>query len=83
MSGKRIFITDKEVAAVAECSVASISRFANGFVRGGKGRKTAAASNANLKDAKPLSVNGMRRWKASMVAKVLGITEDELWRRIS
>ena len=80
---KRIFITDKEVAAVAECSVASISRFANGFVRGGYERKTAATETANLKDAKPISINGMRRWKASSIAKILGITEDELWKRIS
>lgn len=80
---KRIFITDKELAAVAECSVASISRFANGFVRGGYERKTSATAAANLKDAKPISINGMRRWKASSIAKILGITEDELWKRIS
>ena len=63
---KRIFITDKEVAAVAECSVASISRFANGFVRGGYERKTAATETANLKDAKPISITGMRRWNPKM-----------------
>ena len=83
MSGKRIFITDKEVASIVDCSVSSVSRFANGFVRGGECRKTAASATANLKDAKPISVNGMRRWKASSLSKVLGITEDELWRRIS
>lgn len=83
MNCNRIFITDKEVAALIDCSVASVSRFASGFVRGGEGRNTKASISANLKDAKPISVNGMRRWKASAIARVLCITEDELWNRIS
>lgn len=33
-------------------------------------------------DAKPESINGFRRWKVYALASVLGLTEEELLKRI-
>ena len=85
MSGKRIFITDKEVAKVLELSPKTISRILGGFVRGGDSRrtKTRAAVKRSLKDAQPEAFGGYRRWNVRKLANVLGITEEELIERIS
>ena len=82
MSG-RIYLTDKEVANVLEMSAQNLSRIVCKFCRGGKVRRTNFSVSRNIMDAKPESFGGFRRWKVSKVASVLGISEDELLRRIS
>ena len=74
---KRIYITDKEVAGVLEISTSTLSRIMRGFVRGGEHRKTNAEA-IDLKDAKPVSFGGQRRWRTSELARILNMTEEEL-----
>lgn len=81
--GKRIYLTDKEVASAIEVSQSTLGRIVRGWIRGGRGRKTASSRTINLNDAKPETFGGFRRWKVSSLARVLGITEDELLRRVS
>ena len=76
---RRIFLTDKEVAAAVETSEKSLYRMLAGFTP----RGVRADNRINLNDAKPVCINGRRRWRVSAVASVLGVTVEELERRIS
>lgn len=80
--GKRIYLTDKEVAELLEISTSTLSRIMSGFVRGGSHRKTNAES-IDLRDAKPVSFGGNRRWRTSELARILNMTEEELLDRLS
>lgn len=83
MSGKRIYMTDKEVASVLEITPMTLYRIMRRFVRGGRKRETIGAYNIDIHDAEPASFGGYRRWNVNKLAKVLGITKEELLDRIS
>lgn len=83
MSSKRLFVTDKEVATILGMSPNNLSRIVCGMVRGGLRRKTNAKEVVNIMDAKPVSFGGFRRWKTSELARVLGVTEEDIERSLS
>lgn len=78
---KRIFLTDTEVASILEVSQKTLYRMLKGFhpKRGG----VFCSKRVNLVDIAPDSVNGVRRWRISRIASVLGLTPEEIERRIS
>lgn len=76
---KRIFVTDKEVAAICEMSWSTLSRVLSGsFYKKNDGKK-----RIDLAKAEPEFVGNSRRWRVSKLASVLGITEEELLSRIA
>ena len=80
----RIFITDKEVAQVLEISCATLSRILGGFTRGGtSGRATFASRDIDLTAAKPVKVGGYRRWNVDRLARILGVSREDLERRLA
>lgn len=80
---KRLFITDKEVAELLSISVRTLSSIVGGFVRGGlTTKKTHAKIDIDLLRAEPESFGGFRRWRVTKLANILGITEDELLKRL-
>lgn len=80
---KRLFITDKEVAGLLAISERTLSSIVSGFVRGGTTvKKTHAKVAIDLKQAEPESFGGFRRWRVTKLANILGITEDELLKRL-
>ena len=80
---KRIFITDKEVAGLLSISERTLSSIVSGFVRGGlTTKKTHAKKEIDLANAEPASFGGFRRWSVVKLANILGITEDELLKRL-
>lgn len=83
MSGKRIYMTDKEVASVLEVTPMTLYRMLRRFIRGGDKKTTIASKQIDINDAKPESFGGYRRWKVENLAKVLGISKQELLDRIS
>ncbi len=74
---KRVYMTDKEVCALLLITPQTLWRILTGYRRGGKFRHTFGAV-VNIADAKPETLGGFRRWKIANVAKVLGITEEEI-----
>lgn len=76
---KRVFLTDKEVAAALEVSPKTLYRMLAGFTPA----RVRSEGSIDLKAAKPINVNGRRRWRPHMVAAVLGISLEELEQRIS
>lgn len=76
----RIFITDKELAAVLEISVKSLYRMLHGFYRksGVAGRRP-----VDVRRMSPDVVGGVRRWRVKRVAEVLGVDEATIQERIS
>lgn len=77
---KRIYLTDKEVCTVLEVSDKTLSRMLNGFfcktpVRGAK--------RIDIREAEPDAINGSRRWRLNKLASILGVTPEEIERRIS
>lgn len=79
--GRRLYITDKEVAAVMEISEKTLSRILHGFHRDGK-RETAGV-RIDLAAANPRIVGGYRRWSVSSLASVLGMTEEQILARLA
>lgn len=76
---KRLFLTDKEVAAAIEVSEKTLYRMLHGFTP----RRTRSESSIDLRNAHPVCVNGRRRWRVDEVARVLGVTVEELEKRIA
>ena len=70
--GNAIFLTDKQVAAIANVSRSYISALFAGKVRLRKGEK-------DLRKASPMVIAGRRNWSVKRVAKVLGVTEKEIF----
>ena len=70
----RLFLTDQELACLLEVDERTLRRMLAGFTP----RNIRADKTINLMDAKPVCVSGRRRWRASAVAEVLGITEEQL-----
>lgn len=69
---------------VLEISCATLSRILGGFLRGGKAKRTTFADREiDLAAAKPVKVGGYRRWNADELARILGITREDLERRLS
>ena len=83
MSNNRIYLTDKEVAAVLEVTPMTLYRMMRRFVRGGRGKETIGSEKIDIHEARPESFGGYRRWKVDKLANVLGITREEIFRRIS
>ena len=83
MSNNRIYLTDKEVASVLEVTPMTLYRMIRRFVRGGRGKETIGSVKIDIHEAEPESFGGYRRWKVDKLAKVLGITREEIFRRIS
>ena len=77
---RRIYITDKELAAVLEVSMKTLYRMAHGFYRK---TKVAGGRTVDVRTMLPDRVAGVRRWRISRVAEVLGVAEDEIMDRIS
>lgn len=75
MTPRHIYLSDKEVALVLEVSVSTISR----AIRG----KSKNRAGLDLSLANPISVGSARRWKISDLARVLGITVEEIQQRLS
>lgn len=69
--GKRIFITDKEVAQIVGVSTSTITRICNGQFKGRKQR---------ILLAKPDIVGGGRRWNINKVAEAMGISLEDIER---
>ena len=78
--GGRIFLSDKEVACVLEVSVKSLYRMLRGFYIKGK---VCGDRRLDIKSAAPTVVNGMRRWNINRLARVLGVTPEEIEARVS
>lgn len=77
---KRIYLTDKEVASVLEISDKTLYRMLNGFFREAKVR---GSRRLDIREAEPDVVNGSRRWRVHKLASLLGVTPEEIERRIS
>ena len=82
MSNNRIYLTDKEVASVLEVTPMTLYRLMRRFMRGGEKRKTIATNIVDICEAKPESFGGYRRWKIENLAKVLGISKEEILKRL-
>lgn len=76
---KRIFITDKELAAVLEVSEKTIYRMLNGFYRRSRAK---GGKPVDVTAMRPDVVCGVRRWRIHRVAAVLGVDEAEIQERI-
>lgn len=77
---KRIFLTDTEVAAVLEVSPKTLYRM---LTRAPLRRKHEIGRRLDIGAARPVVVNGMRRWRLVSVASVLGVAPDEIEARLS
>ena len=77
--GRRIFLTDKEVASVLEVSEKTLYRMLRGFYLKGK---VCGERRLDIKSAAPTIINGTRRWNVVKLASVLGVTPEEIERRI-
>lgn len=76
----RIFLTDKEVACILEVSEKTLYRMLRGFFC----EKTLlGARQVDIREAAPEMFNGSRRWRVARLASVLGVTPDEIEKRIS
>ena len=71
---KRVFLTDKEVAAVLEVSPKTLYRMLSGFTP----THVRASGRIDLADAKPVEICGRRRWRPVVLANVLGISLEGL-----
>ena len=76
---KRVFLTDKVVAVVLDVSPKTLYRMLSGFTP----TRVRASGQIDLADAKPVEICGRRRWRPVVLANVLGISLEELERRIS
>ena len=76
---KRIYLTDKEVAAVLEVSSRTLYRMLHGFYR----KEVKGRNRVDIRKMQPEVVNGVRRWRIAHVASVLGVSEDAIHDRIS
>lgn len=63
------FLSDKEVASALGVSVTTVWRGVNGRLR---------VKGLDLRDAAPIYVGSRRRWDASKLAALLGVTTGEL-----
>lgn len=63
------FLSDKEVASVLGVSVTTVWRGVNGRLR---------VKGLDLRDAAPVYIGSRRRWDASKLAALLGVTTGEL-----
>ena len=63
------FLSDKEVASALGVSVTTVWRGVNGRLR---------VKVLDLRDAAPIYVGSRRRWDASKLAALLGVTTGEL-----
>ena len=63
------FLSDKEVASALGVSVTTVWRGVNGRLR---------VNGLDLRDAAPIYVGSRRRWDASKLAALLGVTTGEL-----
>ena len=77
---RRLFITDKELAVVLEVSTKTLYRTLHGFFRK---KGVTGGKRIDIRQMKPECVGGMRRWRISRVAQVLGVGEDVILDRIS
>lgn len=77
--GRRIFLTDKEVASVLEVSDKTLYRMLRGFY---PKRKASGERRLDIKSVAPTIINGTRRWNVVKLASVLGVTPEEIERRI-
>ena len=75
----RIFLTDKEVCTVLEVSDKTLSRMLNGFFC----KAPRGAKRVDIREAEPDAINGARRWRLHKLASILGVTPEEIERRIS
>ena len=74
----RIFCTDKEVCSVLEINPATLRRMLSGIVP----RNAPAERRIDIRAARPVCVNGRRRWRLKAVAEVLGVSPEEIERRL-
>ena len=68
-----LFLTDKQVAFLANVSVSYISAL---FKKGDK--FTLKPGEVDLRKCNPLSIAGGRRWNPVKVAEILGATPDKI-----
>ena len=78
--GRRIFLTDSEVARVLEVSCKTLYRMLRGFYKKGT---VLGGKRLDINCAAPTIVNGTRRWRIASLARALGVTPDEIEERIS
>jgi hypothetical protein len=67
------FISDKQVAKVAQVSVSYISAL---FRKGDK--FVLSEGETDLRAAKPITLAGRRRWNPAKVAEILGLTTEQV-----
>ena len=67
------FLSDKQVAKVAQVSVSYISTL---FSKGDE--LIFHSGEVDLRDAKPITIAGRRRWSPEKVANVLKITTEQI-----